>query len=296
MSKIRNISLHKTSLCGLRASNEDVEKYNMNLSVSGTPIDPNYAPVDFFVVCDGHGGSKVGEFIVPHLEQKLMRKNIVYPLSYRSIVKIYNDIQQMLIDHPDKIAQHCGCTCVVVIRFIDSYHKYNIQVINIGDSRAILSRRKLAIPLCKDHKPIWPDEKRRIDMVSNTTGIKKTVMFNSGDWRIGDLSVSRSFGDLDNTPHVTHIPDSYCYELIPDDEFIVLCCDGVTDVLENHEIVNFITDHYHNNRIEYYDVPGRYSTENISEQKNIARKLAEYSIARGSTDNVSVMIVFFDRK
>ena len=112
-------------------------------------------------------------------------------------------------------------------------------------------------------------------------------------WRIGDLSVSRAFGDLDNTPHVTHIPDNFNYQLKPDDEFIVMACDGVWDVLQNHDVVNFTRDHYHNNNVDLYDIYGKYPTQDIDQIHNIAKKLATYAIASGSTDNVSVIIIFF---
>lgn len=291
----RNISLHKTSLCGKRPTNEDVEKYNMNMSIDGTAINPNYAPIDFFVVLDGHGGSQVAEYVAPKLEKYLTKKKLKYPLSHSYICKIYNHIQKSLIDHPDKIAEKCGCTALVMVRYLDNNDNRYIQIINLGDCRAILSRKGLAIPLSKDHKPYWPDEKRRIDKVNKEHNTNEQIHFDMGDWRIGDLSVSRSFGDLDNTPYVSHIPDSFCYPLSDDDEFIILGCDGVMDVLENHETINFIRDHLNNNNINLYEIENVYPSNEVAKTKNIARKLAEYAICRGSTDNISVMIIFFDR-
>jgi len=122
----------------------------------------------------------------------------------------------------------------------------------------------------------------------------KKIHFDSNDWRIGDLSVSKSFGDVDNTPYVDHIPESFIYPLLIEDEFIVIACDGVWDVLQNHEVVNFIRDHIHNNGIELYDIPHIYSSRDIVNQ-NIATKLGTYAIARGSADNVSIMIIIFNK-
>ncbi len=286
----RTVSLHRTSLCGFRPTNEDVEKYRINLSEYGNAIDENCAPIDFFVVCDGHGGSEVSKFVAPRLERFFMNPKLVYPLPNNIIYKIYNNIQKLLINHPKKIANNCGCTAIVVIRYADADNKKHIQVINIGDCRAVLSRKGLAIPLSKDHKPIWPDEKKRIDSVNNKNGTNEKIHYDSGDWRIGDLSVSRSFGDLDNTPFVSHIPDSYCHQLGQDDEFIIIACDGLWDVLQNHEAVNFVRDHLNNNHIEFYKIPQKYPTNNDDNQ-NIARKLGDYAIAKGSTDNVSILIV-----
>jgi protein phosphatase 2C len=292
---IRTIHLHKTSQLGLRETNEDVEKYNINLEQDGYPRDNKYAPIDFFVVCDGHGGSSVAEFVAPKLEKHLMKRNIIYPLSHGYICKIYNYIQQELINNPEGIARACGCTALVVVRYLDNYQKENIQVINIGDCRAVLSRKGLAIPLCKDHKPFWSDEKRRIDEINAKYNMKQKIHFDAGDWRIGDLSVSRSFGDLDNTPYLTHIPDSFHYQLQADDEFIIMACDGLWDVIQNHEAVNFVRDHMHNNNIEYYRIPHKYPTSYSNDTTSIAGKLASYAIAKGSTDNVSILILFFKK-
>lgn len=290
---LRDISLHKTSLKGYRPSNEDAEKYNMNLSTNGESIDNNYAAIDLFIICDGHGGNKVAEFVVVQLEKHLMKKNLKYPLAHSYIVKIYDYIQKLLINNNEAIAKNCGCTALTVIRYLDQHGNKNIQVINLGDCRAVLSRKGLAIPLSKDHKPYWSDEKRRIDHVNNKYKMNQQIHYDAGDWRIGDLSVSRSFGDLDNTPHVTHIPDSFSYQLMDDDEFILLACDGLMDSLENHDAVNFIRDHMNNNHIELYNIPGKYPFE--ENNNNIARKLAQYAISLGSTDNVSVLIVFFEK-
>ncbi|AGC02059.1 Serine/Threonine protein phosphatase [Acanthamoeba polyphaga moumouvirus] len=288
--KIRSIISHKTSLLGLRESNEDVELIEMNL----IPQNDKYAPIDLFIVCDGHGGKEVAEFVAPELKKYLMHPGNIYPLSKNKINKIYNSIQNKLINHVDEIAETCGCTALVVVRYLDSSDQENIQIINIGDCRAVLSRSGIAEPLSKDHKPIWPDEKKRIDKVNQKYYPEtREIHFDHGDWRIGDLSVSRSFGDLDNTPHVTHLPDVYNKVLEYGDEFIVLACDGVWDVLQNHEVVNFIKDHQENNNIQFYNIPGKYPNDEVANNKNIARKLASYAIAKGSGDNVSVIIIFF---
>lgn len=286
------ISLHKTSQCGGRPTNEDVERYFLNLEDNGSPTDKSYAPVDIFIVCDGHGGKEVAEFVAPKLEKKLINKNMQYPLDNSVKNKIFNDIQNALIQHPNKIANECGCTCLTMIRYISKNGHEYVQLLNIGDCRAVLSKNGVAMALTKDHKPIWPDEKKRIDAVNDKHGTNEEIHFDGGDWRIGDLSVSRSFGDLDNTPFVTHKPDSFNFRLDSYDEFIIMGCDGLWDTIENHEAVNFVRDHMDNDHIKYYNIPHKYPSEETAKSKNIARKLASYAIARGSTDNVSVFIIF----
>lgn len=284
--------LHKTSLKGLRETNEDVEAYKLNLSAETR--DNDFAHVDIFVICDGHGGSQVARYVAPNLLRLLGEKTNKYPLTDSKIVAVYNKIQRNLITDPNNNAYVCGCTALVVIVYINNFHK-KMQVINLGDCRAVLCRNGLAIPLCKDHKPYWPDEKRRLDNVNRTCEEKRYIKFDDGDWRIGDLSVSRSFGDLDNMPHITHIPEIFDYDVTRNDEFIVMACDGLWDVLQNHDVVNFVKDFRTRNNINLYDIPELFNTLSFRETTNLALTLGTYAIASGSTDNVSVMIYFIDK-
>jgi len=295
LSMTDNIQIYKSSRIGTRPTNEDTEEYETNLYVNDQTkchaYNPDHAPVDVFIICDGHGGHEVSKFVAPELRRQFMNKNLKYPLTQDVIYKIFNKIQQFLVNHPKKIANACGCTALVLVRYLDYKKLQHIQIINLGDSRAVLSRRGIAIPLTKDHKPFWSDEKKRIDTVNERTGINRQICFDSGDWRIGDLSVSRSFGDLDNTPHVTHFPELFNYQLLPADGFIVMACDGVWDVLQNHEVVNFVRDFLTKNHTEFYKISR--CANGPTDINNIAQRLADYAITRGSTDNVSVIIIVF---
>lgn len=153
-----------------------------------------------------------------------------------------------------------------------------LNILNTGDCRCIICRDNFALPLTKDHKPHWPEENRRIIK----TGGK--IVFDGFDFRIKDLSVSRAFGDTDATPFVSHRPDIFRYKIEKSDKFIVLACDGLWDVLSNDEVVNFIL-------ITSYDqsLTKRIVDNNV----NVAKKLAEYALTKGSTDNISVIIAFF---
>jgi len=287
-----DLIMHRASLQGLRPTNEDSELCKINLSIKGHSIDKVSSPVDVFVICDGHGGSEVAKYVTPYLEKILTGPKMTYPVSQDYIYKIYNHIQQKIINHPKNIGMGCGCTALVVIRYM-LYSKRHLQVINIGDCRAVLSRRNLAIPLCLDHKPDWPDEKIRIDNVNKIHKQNERIYFGEGAWRIGDLSVSRSFGDLDNTPYVTHIPDVFHYPMEYADDFMIMACDGLWDVLGNEEAINFVRDHILNNHVYTYNIPHLYPSHHNDGSNNIAKKIAEYAIARGSTDNISVIIVIF---
>lgn len=94
-----------------------------------------------------------------------------------------------------------------------------------------------AVPLSFDHKPTNEEEKTRIERaggtVSNAGGVPRVN---------GNLNLSRAIGDLkykDNSalpPEaqiITAHPDVRVFELTPADDYFVLACDGIWDVLSN---------------------------------------------------------------
>lgn len=294
---IRPLILHVTSQQGRRPSNEDVERYVVNMAADGYNINSEYAPIDLFIICDGHGGSQVSKFIAPKLEKMLIHRRLKYPLSYNHVRNIYKKVNFDLSNDANNIGEECGTTALVVARYLDHRNQDSLQVINLGDCRAVLSRNGNAIPLTKDHKPSWTDEKIRINEINAKLEKNKRsdIIFEEGDWRINGLSVSRVFGDFSAKPHVTYIPESFIYELDPSDEFIIIACDGLWDVMQNNEAVNFVRDHIYNLDLSCYNILGSYPSREVKNTKCLARKLASYAIAKGSYDNVSIIIVFFGK-
>ena len=103
------------------------------------------------------------------------------------------------------------------------------------------------------------------------------IQFDGVDWRIKDLSLSRAFGDVECTPYVTHLPQIYRYKVSSSDKYLVLACDGLWDVLSNQDVVDYVNELRHDE-----DFKGDY-----------AKNLAEYALAKGSQDNISVVVYFF---
>mgnify|MGYP003686619041 FL=1 len=168
-----------------------------------------------------------------------------------------------MVKNHSKEALHQGSTCLVSI-----IYKNKLKIANVGDCRAVLCRNNLAIPITKDHKPNWNDEQNRITELGG-----KIYKDFGDDWRICNLSVSRAFGDLDCSDYVTHQPEIFSLTITKKDDFLVLGCDGLYDCLSNQEIVHFVM----RNR-----------------SSDAAEKLANHAIKSGSTDNVSVIVIFFE--
>jgi serine/threonine protein phosphatase PrpC len=244
---------------GKRPTNED---YHISIINEKCKIS-ECKKINIFGVFDGHGGNEVSKFISNNIAKFFAKAK--YPLSEKYVITVFDFLQDLL--KKNKLGARTGTTCVLAIQFENNGQQY-LNVINTGDSRSILCRNGLALPLTKDHKPFWPEEQKRIKNLGGK------IQFDGHDWRIKDLSVSRAFGDFDATPYVTHIPELYRYKIDKSDKFIVLACDGLWDVLTNEEVVNFILT-------------------NSQSKKIVAKKLVEYALKKGSTDNITVIVVFF---
>lgn len=132
-----------------------------------------------------------------------------------------------------------GCTAVCVL-----VRKQDVITANAGDSRAVMCRKGQAVELSYDHKPASETEKTRIEAAGGY------LEESAGGARVnGNLNLSRAIGDLeykkrsDLKPEeqvICSTPDVVVRELTPEDEFIVLACDGVWDVMSNQDICDFI--------------------------------------------------------
>ena len=120
---------------------------------------------------------------------------------------------------------------------------------NAGDSRAVFSKSGRSIPLSYDHKPDDEEEERRIRAAGG---------YVAGGRVEGDLAVSRGLGDFrfkhlptvlemqrneekgtmnPGDQKVSPIPDVLLQNRSPEDEFLIVACDGIWDVRTNPECV-----------------------------------------------------------
>jgi len=144
------------------------------------------------------------------------------------------------IGDDDEGAQHwdgpqAGTTCVVAVVRDDV-----LTVANAGDSRAVLCRRGKAVALSRDHKPMDDDERARI--------VKAGGFVQEGRVN-GSLALSRAIGDLEykrskelsaRDQIVTAYPEIHSEKISAGDEFVVIACDGIWDVLTSQQCVDFI--------------------------------------------------------
>ncbi|XP_063701615.1 uncharacterized protein LOC134831738 [Culicoides brevitarsis] len=144
--------------------------------------------------------------------------------------------EEFMNNMADEPGKDSGCTAVVaLIRGNDLY------VANAGDSRCVICRAGETIEMSLDHKP---EDQIEFDRIKKAGG-RVTV-----DGRVnGGLNLSRAIGDhgyktnKDLPPEeqmISALPDVRKLTLTPQDEFMVLACDGIWNFMTSEDVVRFV--------------------------------------------------------
>lgn len=148
------------------------------------------------------------------------------------------------------------------------------MVANAGDCRAVLCRRGEAIDMSQDHKPIHPSEQRRVEELG---------AFVEDGYLNGVLSVTRALGDWDMkfsqgspSPLISE-PEFRQALLTEDDEFLIISCDGIWDVMSSQHAVNVV----------------RRGLRRHDDPEQSARDLVKEALRLNTSDNLTVIIVCF---
>jgi len=287
------IIIQSFSTNGKRQNNEDAMDLINNLDNSKS----EFIEILFAGVFDGHGGGDISKTLVDKTKINMGKYFCLSssPIAQKlSPAKTFNQkfIEPLFTRIQEKLKNYyissntMGTTALIVLLYPKNSDKNKLllKVINLGDSRAVIcTENNIGNQISLDHKPHLYCEKERINQMGGVLEYEE-----GDDPRINGMSVSRSFGDLDNK-YISQNPDVFDYN-ITTDKFIIMGCDGVWDVLCNQDAVDFVLDKYNDikkSNKPFTDMKGR-------SDNNIAQKLSDYAIEKGSTDNISVQIIFFD--
>ena len=234
---------------------------------------------NIYGIMDGHGsnGHLVSNFVKEKIEEYFNDKKIYKSKKIMKAVSSYqinitDKIYEKLINNDYEIIKNfyknvndelyntkfdvhfSGTTCVLVF-------KIGLKIIcsNVGDSRAILVKRKIDlnnsnnyefIELSHDHKPNNKEEKERIEKlggeVSQEYFIGKGEEGPTGPFRVWykgydypGIAISRSLGDkIAELIGVISEPDILELDIDDNCKYIIMGSDGVFDYLSNDEIMN----------------------------------------------------------
>lgn len=138
----------------------------------------------------------------------------------------------------DEPGKDSGCTAVVAL-----LHDKELFVANAGDSRCVVCRNGKALEMSIDHKP---EDQVEFDRIQKAGG-RVTL-----DGRVnGGLNLSRAIGDHGYKMNkklppeeqmISALPDIKKITICPEDEFMVLACDGIWNFMTSDDVVEFVQD------------------------------------------------------
>ncbi|XP_025928046.1 protein phosphatase 1B isoform X4 [Apteryx rowi] len=241
----------------------------------------------FFAVYDGHAGSRVANYCSTHLLEHITNNEDFRATEKPgsalepSVENVKSGIRTGFLKIDEYMRNfsdlrngmdRSGSTAVGVM--ISPEHMY---FINCGDSRAVLYRNGQVCFSTQDHKPCNPREKERIQNAGGSVMIQRVN---------GSLAVSRALGDYDYkcvdgkgpTEQLVSPEPEVCEILrAEEDEFIILACDGIWDVMSNEELCEFVKS-----RLEVSD-----------DLEKVCNWVVDTCLHKGSRDNMSVVLVCF---
>ncbi|XP_062216897.1 probable protein phosphatase 2C 8 [Phragmites australis] len=243
---------------------------------------------EFFAVYDGHGGSRIAEACRERMHVVLAEEVVRLHLGAdededgarwkEAMTACFARVDGEVggaDDEEDSGEQTVGSTAVIAV-----VSPRRIVVANCGDSRAVLSRGGVAVPLSSDHKPDRPDELERVEAAGG-----RVINWN-GNRVLGVLATSRSIGDYYLKPYVTAEPEVTVMDRTDKDEFLILASDGLWDVVSNEVACKIARNCLSGRAASKYpeSVSGSTATD-------AAALLVELAMSHGSKDNISVVVV-----
>uniref|UniRef100_A0A0D6QVK3 protein-serine/threonine phosphatase n=1 Tax=Araucaria cunninghamii TaxID=56994 RepID=A0A0D6QVK3_ARACU len=290
------------SVCGRRREMEDAVAILPAFSSA-----KNSSALHFFGVYDGHGGSQAALYCKDRLHELLAeelksRDDTQVEVEWqKAMSSCFNKVDAEVLGggackNDCKTSGESECLCehtiasetvgtTAVVAVVGSH---NIIVANCGDSRAVLCRDGVAVPLSDDHKPYRPDEMARIESAGGR------VIYWNGHRVFGVLAMSRAIGDKYLKPYVISEPEVTVTERTDGDECLILASDGLWDVLSN-EIVCDVARKCLSGLLPSEGMRSLSDNGGDSPSSAAASLLTKLAFAKGSLDNISVIVVDLKR-
>jgi protein phosphatase len=237
----------KTDIGQKRERNED--SYNIIVNNDKAPVS--------FIIADGMGGHNSGEiasrlavdfvsnYITSNPDEFSVESEISEKIS--ALIAKANDL---IIDNAKRNEKNSGMGTTIIVSMVLNN---KIYIGNVGDSRAYLIRNGKIEQITVDHS--------YIEELLKSGSITKEEAVNHPQKNI----ITRALGSSKEVK-----ADTFSVELQKKDS-ILFCTDGLTNMLNDDEILKAITE--------------------SKEPEEICQKLIKGSIANGGEDNITVIII-----
>ncbi|EYU45471.1 hypothetical protein MIMGU_mgv1a008875mg [Erythranthe guttata] len=237
---------------GPRSSNEDQHIRIDDLCTHLGDLCSWSEPSSFYAVFDGHGGSDAAAYMRNNT-MKFFFEDAGLPQTSDDIdEKFLQDLESchrrsfLLADHAlaDELSvvdSYCGTTALTAL-------------------------------LSQDHRPSCEVERKRVEDLGGTIEY---------GYLNGELAVTRALGDwymklpFGSASPLTAEPEFQWTLLTDEDEFLIIGCDGIWDVLSNQEAVRLV----------------RRELRHHNDPQQCAKELVNQALKRDTCDNVTAIVV-----
>ena len=284
------IACGTASMRGFRAQMEDGSAVLLSL----TPTTSN--KYRFCGVFDGHASSKkAATYLEEHLPRKIGEQQQNRWMSRKGIENACSQVDKEILRSNFSDAGSTAVFCVL--------HNSNtlsgsvrVSIGSVGDSQAMIMHSDFSKP---PSVPLEHEIHRPHLMESEKDRIRKAGGFVANNRVDGELAVSRAFGDSRfkrdisrtmNEQKVIAVPAVADNMSLLRGDILLLACDGLFDVMTPNVIDTFIRGTLLSELVRQRNEDK--SLWNISETlSEVAGKLLDEAILRGSRDNMTVMLI-----
>ncbi|XP_050216456.1 probable protein phosphatase 2C 13 [Mercurialis annua] len=235
-------------------------------------------PSSFYGVFDGHGGPEAAAYIKRNAmryffeDAELPCTSDIDTVFLEALVDSHRKaflLADVALADESSVSSSCGTTALTAL--VIGRH---LVVANVGDCRAVLCKKGIAVDMSQDHRPSYLPERKRVEELGG---------YIEDEYLNGYLSVTRALGDWDlklplgaASPLIAE-PEVQKLLLTEDDEFLIIGCDGIWDVISSQNAVSFV----------------RRGLRRHDDPELCARELVMEAARLNSTDNLTVVIICF---
>jgi len=286
-----------TSEQGTRKTMEDQHTALCGVSQPASPAAAEkhaHKNIPFFGVYDGHGGTHCAEFLKANLAGYVINHAEVKSDPQKALRESVLRCEAEFMEKCRVERIESGSTAAMAM-IVNG----KLYAANVGDSEIILSRGgQPKVLSTKHHLAANEKEVERVKAVGgriwhNRVGHPK---FNP---QLVSLAVCRAIGDAGfkleeytdgKASGIIADPDTQECELLPQDEFLLIGCDGLFDVMDYAEVIGFCKEQLAVHTAAYAD-PAKREKMGGPPSKLVSEAIVNEALKRGSTDNVTVLFV-----
>lgn len=264
-----NTYFYETSVFAIRNKRRKMEDRHVVVHDLNTMFNVQEAsPSSYYAIFDGHAGHDAAAYSSAHLHQFLAENKYFISNPEQALLDAFCKTDAFFLEKC-KVENLTGGTTAVVALLRPK--EKTLYIAWVGDSQALLVKQGNILQCVNPHKPCRDDERERIEKAGGCVMLW-------GTWRVnGQLAVSRAIGDADYKPHVIAIPDVREIPLDGGEDFLIIACDGLWDCMTEDAAAQQV----------YYMI-----AENPDDTERISVHLVQLARYQGSTDNISVIVVF----